>query len=63
MRVSSTAAGALSLPFCRMAATDLYERVEQQRPRTRGVDALWPVALDEADNPNGGAEALFGMGP
>jgi hypothetical protein len=37
-------------------------RVEQQRPRTGGVQALRPVALDEADNPDGGAEALFGMG-
>ena len=36
-------------------------RVEQKRPRTGGVDALDPVALDEADNPDGGAEALFGM--
>jgi hypothetical protein len=36
-------------------------RVEEQRPRTSGIDAVWPVAFDEAKNADGGAEALFGM--
>jgi hypothetical protein len=35
--------------------------VEKQRPRASGIDAIWPVALDEAKNADGGAEALFGM--
>jgi len=36
-------------------------RVEQERTRTGGVDAFRSVALDEPENPDGGAEALFGM--
>src|ERR1700719_1186275 len=36
-------------------------RVEQERTRTGSVDTLWPVALYEPENPDGGAEALFGM--
>ena len=35
--------------------------VEEQRPRTSGVDTIWPVALDETENADCGAEALFGM--
>ena len=36
-------------------------RVEQERTRAGGVDALCPIAPDETENPDGGAEALFGM--
>ena len=35
--------------------------VEEQRPRTSGIDTIWPVALDETENADGGSEALFGM--
>ena len=36
-------------------------RIEQERPRTGGVDALGSVTLDKPEYPDGGAEALFGM--
>jgi hypothetical protein len=36
-------------------------RVEEQRPRTSGIDSIWPVALEETENADGGSEALFGM--
>jgi hypothetical protein len=36
-------------------------RVEQECTRTDGVDVLRPVALDEPENPDGRAEALFWM--
>jgi len=36
-------------------------RVEQECPRAGGIDALRPVTLDEAENADGRAEALFGM--
>jgi hypothetical protein len=35
--------------------------VEEQRPRTSGIDTIRPVALDEAENADSGSEALFGM--
>ena len=37
--------------------------VEQEGARAGGVDTFRPVALDEAENPDGRAEALFWMRP
>jgi hypothetical protein len=36
-------------------------RIEQQRPRAGGIDTFRPVALDEPEYSDGGAEALFRM--
>lgn len=62
---ASSAGGAvLSVPFLRMAATDLYDRAfEQQRAGTSGIDASLAVALDQPENADGRAEALFRMWP
>lgn len=37
--------------------------VEQQRPGTSGIDAFLAVALDQPENADGRAEALFRMWP
>src|SRR4051794_17414105 len=37
--------------------------VERERPRAGRIDPLGPVALDQADDADGRAEALFGMRP
>lgn len=64
MGASSAGGAVLSVPFWRMAATDLYERAfEQQRPGAAGIDAFLAIALDQSENADGGAEALFWMRP
>src|SRR5271165_6744121 len=35
--------------------------VKQKGAAAGGVDPLWPIALHQSENPDGGAEALFGM--
>jgi len=37
--------------------------VEQQRPGASGIDAFLAIALDQPENADGGAEALFRMRP
>lgn len=64
MGASSAGGAVLSVPFSRMAATDLHERgVEQKGTGAGGVDALLAIALDQPENADGGAEALFQMRP
>jgi hypothetical protein len=41
--------------------TPLGACVEEQRPRTSGIDTIGPVALDKTENSDGGSKALFGM--
>src|SRR3954453_14712500 len=59
MGASSAGGAVLSVPFLRMAATDLYDRAfEQQRAGTSGIDAFLAVALDQPENADGRAGCL-----
>lgn len=51
------------MPFLRRGDRFVRTGVEQEGPGTSGVDAFLAIALDQPENADGRAEALFRMRP